>query len=61
MQRLKKKFERRIINDEFNPNLIFLHRKKFIDNISLQNITECQKISNKKIIIFSKLENNSKC
>ena len=61
MQRLKNKFESRVINDEFNPNLIFLHRKKFIDNVSIENITKCKKISNKEIIVYSKLDNNSKC
>ena len=49
------------INEEFKPNLIFLHRNEFFDNIFPEGISKCEKISNKKIIVFSKLNNNSKC
>ena len=61
MNRLKTKFQTSKINEQFKPNLIFLNRNKFFDNISPQNILECKKISNKKIIVYSKLNNNSKC
>ena len=61
IERLKKKFENRKINEEFQPNVIFLHRNKFLDNIFIKDISECKKISNKKIIVYSKLNNNSKC
>ena len=59
--RLKRKFEMSKINEEFKPNLIFLHRNEFFDNIFPEGISKCEKISNKKIIVFSKLNNNSKC
>ena len=61
MNRLKRKFQTSKINQQFKPNLIFLNRNKFFDNISPQDILECKKISNKKIIVYSKLDNNSKC
>ena len=61
MNRLKRKFQTSKINEQFKPNLIFLNRNNFFDNISPQNILECKKISNKKIIVYSKLDNNSKC
>ena len=61
IDRLNKKFETSKINEEFKPNLIFLQRDKFFDNISIENFSECKKISNKKIIVYSKLNNNSKC
>tara|TARA_A100001015_G_scaffold259666_1_gene303759 strand:+ start:971 stop:2806 length:1836 start_codon:yes stop_codon:yes gene_type:complete len=61
INRLKKKFETSKINEEFKPNLIFLHRNELIDNIFPEDILKCEKISNKKIIVFSKLDNNSKC
>ena len=61
MNRLKRKFQTSKINEQFKPNLIFLNRNKVFDNISPQNILECKKISNKKIIVYSKLNNNSKC
>ncbi len=61
IERLKKKFEKRKINGEFKPNLIFLQRNKFFDDVSLQDISECEKISNIKITVYSKLDNNSKC
>ena len=48
INRLKRKFETSEINEEFKPNLIVLHRDKLFDNISIQNISECKKISNKK-------------
>ena len=61
IERLKRKFKSSEINEEFRPNLVFLHRNKFFDSISPQDISECKKISNKKIIVYSKLNNNSKC
>ena len=60
IERLKRKFEKRKINKLFQPNVIFLHRNKFSDNFFIEDILEC-KISNKKIIVYSKLNNNSKC
>jgi len=53
--------ETRKFNEKFRPNIVFLHRDQFFDSINPQNISECKKISNKKIIILSKLYNNSKC
>ena len=61
IERLKRKFEKRKINEEFQQNVIFLHRNKFSDNFFIEDILECKKISNKKIIAYSKLNNNSKC
>ncbi len=61
IERLKRKFKSSEINEEFRPNLVFLHRNKFFGSISPQDISECKKISNKKIIVYSKLNNNSKC
>ena len=61
INRLKRKFETSKIDEEFKPNLIFLHRNEFFDNIFPEDISKCEKISNKKIIVFSKLNNNSKC
>ena len=61
INRLIRKFETRKFNEKFRPNIVFLHRDQFFDSINPQNISECKKISNKKIIILSKLYNNSKC
>ena len=61
IDRLKRKFKASKINNIFQPNLIFLNRNKFLNDISVLNFSECKKISNKKIIVYSKLDNNSKC
>ena len=61
IDRLKRKFKASKINNKFQPNLIFLNRNKFLNDISVLNFSECKKISNKKIIVYSKLDNNSKC
>ena len=61
IDRLKRKFKASKINNKFQPNLIFLNRNKFLNDITVLNFSECKKISNKKIIVYSKLDNNSKC
>lgn len=61
MNRLKREFQTASLNEEFKPNLVFLQRDELFGNVSPQNISECKKISNKLIIVYSKLKNNSLC
>ena len=61
IKRLKSKFDNMDDVNLYEPNVIFLDRNIFFKNITVNNILKCNKISNEKIIIYSKLKNNSEC
>ena len=52
IKRLKSKFDNMDDVNLYEPNVIFLDRNIFFKNLTINNISKCNKISNKKIIIY---------